>query len=760
MYALANQQKAQVEALLHSPPPELPPPIDAEADKELHSSAKSLFVTLGDEMAKREFDSRKHFDLTALAGGVPDELVDETTGNHTRAGAAAAAVHDLHRELNNWVPEKPDVRRVTVSADGSRVRAVVWHPQGRVVRKLRWTLHKTADGWRVTDWEDLRTGITGGDLVTARAASTGHRRSIYGNAFNDIREANTYWQSGQDEVSRRFFNQAAGAGVEPQLRYAIDLLYGRMMLGESRIALCDPPPTSQEVAEHLVQSTPERLAAYILLAEACLIEGRPQRAVEAANIFLSAAGDDADALALRGAARHALAGNGGDDLARALAIDPHQPHALDHRRKTADAAGKKAVADLLATAPEPEVLFDQLAGWAEADHDSAGVIALAERYATLRPNELRGVKRLVEAHPSAKQSEAAAAVMLRHARILSRGDLWKVMKAYERAHWKHPLLDVHRQLAAVHAPTAFSVLHERLTELPPTNAGDSPEYRAKREQAIVDVRAVFAAHRKTYPDDVWLVVLEGKTKNAEGKYADAAAVLAPLVRRLPEVGHWPSDGEGAFTAFRDELVLAWRMTGKAADAYRTFTPHRHVFQRLVHPWSRNPQSELSADDLEKLLDAQREVEGDTFDAPYWRAEVCRKRARYANAIDLYRKYIASDQKAHARQLSDFSNLERSAVAGLIRCLARSQGAKAADELATLQKSYRGDDAGSVTLGLVVLAYTGKPGAVALHLPPARNSGHSREYLLSLHADPDLGPILRDDPACAAFRSVFPPPAEQ
>jgi len=453
MYALASRQKAEVEGWLNPSPPEAPPGVEAIA--ETYAEMKVLFVALGQAMASDKFADRLYFDMRALAADIPPDLLEEETGSRGWANASSEAVHDLHHSLSNWTADKTDVRRVVASADGQQVRAVVWHPQGCEVKKLRWTLCQTADGWRVTDWEDLRTGITGRDMALVCADS-----------FNVRKKS------------------------------------------------CPP-------------------------------------------------------------------------------------------------------------------------GW-------------------------------------------------------------------------------------VQQPAASS---------------------------------------PSQPDDVWLAVYDGMAKNAERRYAEAAEVMLPALRRLSFADDAFKEADAAYCALRDELVIAWRETGKAAEAYRELQPKGWVFSRLVRRPPMGRDVLLPADDLEKLLDAQLEIEGDTFDAPYWRAEVHRMRGQYTDAAEHYRRYIDARNPPFE---SDWANLHRIARGRLIRCLVRGEPKVTADEADGLVAAHLKDSIGreSQVVRAVVWAYTGRAKEVAEWLRQQANSVWDRNQLPSLYADPDLGTVLKGDPAFAVFRKDFPPPDDK
>jgi tetratricopeptide (TPR) repeat protein len=726
---------------------EAPDTSAAEASEEVVAAVRAFFTRFG-EWAEGDGENRtpELFDFERLRVFVPPELIGGGLKNADQA--ATAAVSSRHRDWKSWEWEHPEVRRVTVSAQGTITRAVVWHRTGYGEReKVRWLLVKGTDGWRVADWEDLVRGVCGSDLVALQAAilNDSHRYRRLGR-FSDLCKLELDHVVRFGPYGAHKEDEYQGARALPQLRYAIELLDARLGVRRPMPGVVDLEDAA-DIAEELNQTRPDRLAALPALAEAALALNDPHRAIKACNAYIAAAGDDADVLAVRAAARAKLQVDEGGEFTLALQIDPYQPQALDWKRKRGSKADKLAVASAVATAPVPRRVFDHLAASAERDDDWVSLLDLGEQYRNVRPQDDRWAEALIVALIHTDRVTDAATVLREagaHFPEVRRRLLERLVSA---------MIDtgrVERVYTAIpdgYRSAAFRLLvrHFEFERNPPAPLPDRPNDASTLAQRSLDT--LLATHRRRHPDDVWLAVYDGRALNDREEWAKAAEVLTTAFTHLDDSSAAEWELEGAYGELVQQMLPAYYHTGRGVEIFRRLKRGREVFKHLAEWYARDED----AAGLQKLID-ERESFGEADESdPYWRGVAHRLSGKFAEATAEYRRYLVAPSG-----LNWFPS-QYDAHDQLVRCLVRA----GEFNQARLELTGKRGHSPPLEIKALVMAKGGKPGEAEALLRKELEEWFMKVHGTSrLYSDPDLGPILKADPAFAAFRKDFPPPDDK
>lgn len=691
------------------------------------------------------------FDWSEMTAAVPDDALDPPPGPDGQPRESnwhgRQVVQSELSQWRRWDWAKANVRKVNRRPDNAAVEAIVWHPvrDGKTVFR-RWTFTDSPDGLQLLGWEDLRTGITSRDRAYSRAASSlsPNVRKQRQWQFADVTQVHQHIDRRNWEEAKATLDRLKTVRFDGDLQYAVDLAEARYALTHRQFDADDwDQDLAVEILEDVVAKHPERLAAYPLLAEAHLLGEEHLRAIEVCDAYLAVTGDDPDLLTLRGSARAALilTDDAAADFTAALALDRHQPRAVNWQRQQANAAGKKAVAEALATAPDAPALFDSLVEWATRDEDWPAVLALAERYRTLRPKDARWLHPQVEALLHEGKATDALTLMKTALPTVPPADrpplvtrLTQTLIGFNQAE------KVYAAVPSVDAPAAFAVLAQHF-EILRGRWANGAVAKEPQEAATKALTELIAAHRKAHPDDPKLALHEGRLLLDSKQYQKAADLLAPAVAKHPFTGDATKDWQSGYHPLLIELVVARYKSGQAVEAYRELKPQPDVFLQLADLII----TDKDADGLTRLLDERKKVGGETPDELYWRAETDRIGQRYADAARKYSDYLTN--------ASDEARYVWAARPYLVRCLIRAGDLAAAEKQV---KDWPGDMAPN-TLRAVLLVKSGKPADAERllrdQLAPKGWAGH-------LYTDDDLGPILKGDPAFAVFRKDFPPPDDK
>jgi tetratricopeptide (TPR) repeat protein len=719
---------------------------DPEGDA---ANVRDFFARLAAEVKNPKGIPDELIDWAELSGARPDDAIDAPfVGESDPHAFGRQVVQSEQAAWREWDWARVNVRKVGRRPDGSAVEAVGLHParDGRLAYR-RWTFTDSPDGLRLFGWEDLRTGVTSGDLAYARVAaalSPSVRRQRHWR-FTQVNDVHRLIDRRKWADAERLITTLKGVRFDGELHYPVDLAEARLTMASRRANDAEwDDVLVVEILEDLIARYPHRLAAYPLLAEAHLLGEEYERVIEVCDAYLSVIDPDPDALALRGAAHSALlrADEAAADFTAALALNRHQPRAVNWQRRQADAAGKTAVAEALATAPDAAALFDALAAWAADDADWAGVVALAERYRKLRPTDPRWAMPLVESHLRAARPDDAVNVFRAAVQATPPPERAELVRRFTTAMLQHNLAErVYAAVPTEDAPVAFRLLAERYELLRGRSKVKAQGEPTKHQQAAIkSLTDLFAAHRKRHPGDPRLALHEGRLKLDSGEYDSAADALAPALAKLTPPDEVEAYTQSEYMLLLRELVLARYRGGKAADALREFRPTAEVFVLLADQFI----ADQDAPGLSKLVDGRKAMGGESFAEPFWRAEADRLAKRHADAARKYGEFLAAER--------ELPHLVLQARVMRVRCLARA-GDTAAAEKAVGELPA---DALPVAVRAAVLVKAGKPDEADGLL---RGQLASQPFVGWLYADDDLGPLLRTDPAFAAFRKDFPPPAE-
>jgi tetratricopeptide (TPR) repeat protein len=723
-------------------------PRDAAEDE---ANVRAYFARFAEALRDPDGLPDDLFDWAELLAAVPEDAVEppvQPDGTPQESKFYARGVIRIEMAVwKTWDWKKTDVRKVMRRPDGEAIEAVVVHrtADGKFAKR-RWTFSDSFDGLRVLGWEDLHTGLTARDRTYARATAglspsvRKHRHWRY----EQLADVHRLIDAKQWADAEERLDQLRVVRFDGDLQCAVDLAEARLALG---YRLFDDGDWDEELAteilEDLVSRHPHRLAAYPLLAETHLTAGDYLRAIEVCDAALGVTGDDADLLAVRGAARSALLENDDAeaDFAAALALDPFQPRAVNHRRQQAAPADKKKVADLLATAPDATTLFDSLVQSAIVDADWDGVIALAERYRGLRPKEVRWVSPLVTAYLTIDRVADAEAVFKAGLKVSPPSERAAVVERFVWAMIGHNKQDrVYAAVPSADAPVAFRLLAEsyEASRLRWVKTPD-PATKGQREKATNDLTDLIALHRKTHPDDTRLALHDGRLKLDRGQFKEAAGVLATAYAKLTYTGDPSQDHQSGAASILRELVLAKYKSGQAVECFREVKPAAVVFDQLMD----SIITDADAATLSKLLDARQAAGGDTPHELYYRAEADRLANRHAAAAAKYADYLKGET-------DDDKGFHWAARANRIRCLVR------AGDTAAAGREVKANAATGVAVELRALVLV-KEGKTADAEKLLRETLATRPIANWLYADADLGPILKADADFAAFRKDFPPP---
>lgn len=725
-----------------------PPAENDEGDVEAVAAFfKLLNTTLRDPNATVE----DLIDWSDMTSELPDDVatlpgLDDGT-ERDALWCARTVVQGETSQWKRWNWEKVQVRKVVRREGGGVVDAVVWHPtaDGKVVKR-RWTFSPAPDGFLALGWEDLRTGLTAKDRTHARACgslSPSVRRQRQ-SQLDDVTGVHRLVDERNWESARRMVDRLRAIRFDGGLQYPVDLAEARLAFSHRLSSQGEwDQDLAVEILEDLVTRHPERLAAHFWLAEVHLLGEEYPRVIEVCDGLLGVTGDDPDALAMRAAARHALLqpAEAKADFEAALALDPHQPRALNWQREEADAAGKKAIAGKLATAPDPRGLFDALNEWATDDGDWPAVQALAEKYRSLRPKDPRWGWPLIESLVRQGQPEKATEPFLQALSQSDPADRERLVLQFTTAMIETRKADaVYAVIPKGEAAVAFRRLAEHYEMTRGRQPAPSHEALVPKAEVVKPLVELIDAHRKQHPTDPRLALHDGRLKIDQRQYDKAVEVLSPAVAAATPTGDAVADWKSGYSALLSELLLAQYKRGKALDAYRELKHNPDVFAELAERYV----TDKDGRGLNALLDERAKAKADPADELFWRAEGYRLNGKHDLAAANYKQYLAAK--------GEFLVYGHRARTGRCRSLLKT------GEFATAAKEF-GEPAGDdlpIELRAAVLAKANRA-AVAEQL--------LRDHLATLpwtlarfYADDDLGPLLRG-PDFATFRKDFPPPAQ-
>jgi tetratricopeptide (TPR) repeat protein len=731
------------------PDPEFARPEWAKGDAELTAECQRFFARFGDEVRSPTGNPLSFFDFHELTPPDPDSHLFGPGGGPAAFGPGENGVEDefdperfaksvIRSERmiwRGWDWKQATVRVVKSLPDADRYEAVVWHPAKDGTRvKIRWSLMRFGDHLAIVGWENLHTGVTAWDLVSAAAGPPWARRNHDRRRFREVLLVHRHLDADRTEMARKVVENLQRVRFPKELEYPLELAEARLALKEG------DREEVKTICESLVQRDPTRLAAYPMLAAVCLDDEEYERVKEVCTSYMSVVGDDSDVLALRAEAHYRLVetDEATADFEAALKLDPYQPLALSWKRRALLADKKGDVAHWLAAAPNPSRLFDPLADAAERDEDWPAVVALAQKFRDLRPADSRGAAKLIAVRCREKKFDDAVTVFREaipkligperiklgdtfYYQMLLTGEMNRVYDALPDDLARNNF----RQLA-----NYFYHQIDRLSR----NGEKQPDDSADR---IAAARKLIDQHHKRFPDDLWLSFSEGRLKAREKDYAAAAKHYSAAIAKIPHTGDEEKDAESGYDEVRYEHVECLYELKRGTEAIRQYAPAVEVFEQLA--WSYSTDKDAAG--LANLIAEWAKLAPKPAAVAFWKGELHWLKKEYKAAAIAFREHIDREEDSPHGQY--WVTRDR-----LIRSLVRDKNVRAAEaELAAWEHP-------PPDIRALVLVVSGDEAAAEVILREYVNRGVG--YQDSLYRDDDLGPILRGE-AFRQFRKDFPPP---
>jgi tetratricopeptide (TPR) repeat protein len=604
-----------------------------------------------------------------------------------------------------------EIRSIQLAANGREARVIVRHSSSDGVRGyVRWWLVEVENRWRIFDMEDLDSGVrvsTGAVVTGAHLIRTQKLDEVRDSLRELTRLVPMLFDGKFDEVE---------AGLERLTDRELPPLFDAMrwiMLASSKIGLVEPEEALAciERASTLRADMP---VLDLLRAAAYNMADKPDRAVLHAQKYLEVMGHDAEAFLHLGDALAALEqpDAAADAYRKGLADNPESIENLIGLGHVLPKERKKELGDHFVRFASPAELIEPLG---EEFFDDADTLAvLVEAFRKVAPDDvnvaLYGGRELV-----LREQFADAATMLRAAIERARdGDKRnELTESYLDAmiHMKKSLEGYESARDARHA---FRYVAQWLTF----------------DEDSATLRKLIDSHAKSHANDRWLLYYSGEAYLIDGMYDDAETAFA--------LGMAQTTRELDREDFRERRVFARFKSGRGLSAYDDIGPRKETFDQLAELFF----GAGNADDLGKLVVAQRARDPDDADLPRWDVDVLWLRKDYATALAQLRsgeREFLDDEQGDV-----FWFMDR-----LVRALVRL--GKHSDAVAAAT-SRSVDDFDTVVLVLAHAA-AGDVEQTIKTFEQALKEGYD---LSDLYEDEDLGPVLRSE-KFRDLREKHPPP---
>lgn len=705
------------------------------AEALLEDEVNRFFVKFGAAVRDPRADFNSFFDFTELTPPDPDAVGLGVPGFDGQVPDperfAKSLVRNERATWRSWNWDKVSIRRVTKQPNADRYEAIVWHTAKDSSRvKLRWNLIRIEDRLAIVNWENLHTGVTAWTLTLASANPGRTRRTQNQWQFREVPRVHSLLDVGRTDEAWKVIESLQRVRFTKELEYAVELAEARYWL-ES-----DEPSDAIAICDDLVKRDPNRLAAYTLLAEACLTADETERVKEVCNTLLSVVGDDPDVLALKAEAHYRLVETDEATAAfeTALKLDPYQPIALNWKRRALPAEKKQQTGEWLATAPNPGKLFDPLANAAARDEDWAALAALGQKFRELRPTDSRGSVRLIVAQCQQKKFDSVVAVFRDAIPKLSGAERKKLSDAfYYQMLVVGELTRIYPVLPDELAVVEFRRLGSQFSkpfDYPASDEKNSERFKTNAQS----LRQLIDQHRKRFADDIWLAYFEGRLKQVGNDHAGAAEQFAAVLKKVRYSDDGERDYETGYTEVRQSQTKSLHKLGRGFEALRDLKPTTEVFAQLAFDYV----TDKNSDGLKKLLAERMKLDPPQEDLAYWQGEMHWLKKEYVEAAAKFRDHLDS---------SDQHRYRWSASERLVRSLVRAKKLEGAAEALDTVRNLP-------SLRILVAAAGGNSEeAERLLRETLEEMPHMKDVLYN---DEDLGPILRGD-SFRQFREDFPPP---
>ncbi len=591
---------------------------------DLEQELTALFDDFGDALKARDADRlAAHFhpdrmvaELEAL-DILPRRMLADKRRTSREIRATLGQALQQQAPLLEWA--RSEIKNIRHLGAGEVVVIVRHRTAEGVILKMRWWATRQLGVWKLYDFEDLDMGMR---FTTTAAAMAGQG---FGNlqeaarAVNNIRDALVAMVSENDlDKAEQKLRQVAEVKLPAQLdgvRWVVtSLLY---LQREQFQAALD----GLQRAERL---HPDMPILNMLKGTAYNRLGQWKQALEHLEAYRDLLGEDAVICyqlgeALRGLQRW-------PEAAAACR------KALDHNPKESDAFlgllralrpedDNSDVAERFARLDNPRENFDVCAEDCRTDRD-----------ATLLPILVRAMRKIDPNHVPVDYYDGivrAWAGQADEATLLFRSALARQAEAEKRTEYVNGFLQA--MVQGGKAPQAYTAAPE------PREAFRFLAGELKKGYRPDDLKQLVAAHAVRHPDDPLLPFYQGEVYVQEGHYLLAEKAFAAGMDRPP--------ADFPLETFRSSRVQARYYSGQGMSAYKEIGPAQETFVQLAGLYLGDHQLA----DLEALLDARVKTAPDDFESLCYRYRLRIRQDRTAEAVALFRKALAREKEADAKQ---------------------------------------------------------------------------------------------------------------
>jgi tetratricopeptide (TPR) repeat protein len=510
---------------------------------------------------------------------------------------------------------------------------------------------------------------------------------------------------------------------------------------EGRVLLLDGKPLPALARfDSALKSWKDTPAAHLGRAAALNDLKRYQDALKAVAEFRATSGNDPDAFREEARAK-AAAG----DSARAEAIVRAGmrdfPGAVgllaEYYRLAGPARGDQAGARA-ADAPVPGEALTKLLHWIEQDDPAGdGAAAVVTGFRRVLPRDPAGL--IADAGVKLRQRKTDAAAKLLADGLADEEQRTNLFREFARAAVRADRLTegYEAALKSGHAAVAFRPLADAALAGPDA----------------ARLRAVVTAHAAKYPTDPWPNYFAGELDRRAGNFAAAEKQFADGMKKLPapadrkfrlgENGHpdmvGPDATEKDWAAFRSPRAVSLFKLGQWQRAYSELWPKPDTFDQLA----RLLLDAADGDGLLALVAMHAKVVPDDMSVILWRSEAHWLKKDYQAYVEACRPCLEK-----VLEINRFpSQIDDRWVRSLVRLNRTAEAERSLDKLQS--------DTTGLKLRAIVAAAKGDVLATEAQVLGLMRTGAT---WATVTADPDLGPLLKDEKFGDLRKKLTPPAA--
>jgi hypothetical protein len=584
----------------------------------------------------------------------PLGVLENIPGGNTRANRTSFAngmraqvgKSLLQNTIFRW--ERTEVRWVRRSADGREAVVIAYHRAAIVenrAHKMRWSLVKGPNGWKVYDFEDLDLGVRLSRGVAAALAPDFIRElsqnpERFKHAVEQVREAliAIVLHEDADEADDKL-KPVRMVPLPAPIAAMREMIEGCILMHRGA------PEAALKRFDEADRLQPDIPVLNALRAAVAAAAGRYAEALPLVDRYLAEVGPDADAMAVRGLALEGLnrLPEAKESYRKALNELPDLQEALEGLCRVLEDGEKSELASRIAKASDPLKMYDVLYWPAQRDNDIATLDVLTGWLRKAHPNDARTIR--LELHDLIDAGDLNGAAAALRKRL--GGDLSDELKRTALDTYLFAMLDAERPLEAYstvpddHAAAAFRLLIEEIADREsielPLNSADP---------TVKLLRDLHARHRARKADDPWLAYSEGSLLRHEQKFAAAERAFAAGQVRLPKrpKAEKPdpdnAERDWDFNRFRAARVECLHALGQGMRAYAEIGPVADTFGQLALAYD----LARDATALEALIAAHRKNEPTDHQLLYWSAELLNLRGKPIEAADAFRSFLIGSGK--------------------------------------------------------------------------------------------------------------------